>query len=231
MNTEEKICCKCKISKSLDGFSNHKKRGKHNYCKSCMSEYQKEYAKTYNKTDAYTEKKNRARKRGKEKYNQLKKVGQTYYQKNRGAVLARQKEYTKDPKVKENRRKVLREWTRKRCAEDPAFRVRRTIATRIWHALKGTCKSKRTRELLGCHQDDFKIYIEKLFLTGMSWENYGNWHVDHIIPCDSFDLSTEENQRKCFHYKNLQPLWAADNLSKGCKIILPTPQSCEALSQ
>jgi len=52
----------------------------------------------------------------------------------------------------------------------------------------------------------------------MSWNNHGEWHIDHIKPCTSFDLSKLSEQKKCFHYKNLQPLWAKDNLSKGAKI-------------
>ena len=51
----------------------------------------------------------------------------------------------------------------------------------------------------------------------MSWDNYGDWHVDHIRPCASFDLTNEDEQRICFHYKNLQPLWGPDNLEKGAK--------------
>ncbi len=53
----------------------------------------------------------------------------------------------------------------------------------------------------------------------MSWENRNEWHLDHIIPCSKFNLSKEEDLKKCFHYSNLQPLWAKDNLSKGSKII------------
>jgi hypothetical protein len=51
----------------------------------------------------------------------------------------------------------------------------------------------------------------------MNWENQGEWHIDHILPCASFDLTKEEEQRKCFHYTNLQPLWAKDNMIKGSK--------------
>ena len=70
-----------------------------------------------------------------------------------------------------------------------------------------------------------KQYLEKQFTKGMSWDNYGNpngdhtscWHIDHIKPCASFDLTQEDQQKECFHYTNLQPLWAIDNLKKGGK--------------
>jgi hypothetical protein len=77
--------------------------------------------------------------------------------------------------------------------------------------------------LLGCTLNELKNHMENKFLPGMTWQNHGygdnKWHIDHIIPCDSFDLSKEEEQRKCFHYSNLQPLWQHDNLSKSNKII------------
>jgi hypothetical protein len=93
------------------------------------------------------------------------------------------------------------------------------MRTRINHALKGKYKkSKRTRELLGCTVEEFKKYIECKFKPGMSWENRHLIHIDHIIPCSSFDLTKPEEQAKCFHYTNLQPLWASENLSKGNRI-------------
>jgi hypothetical protein len=68
--------------------------------------------------------------------------------------------------------------------------------------------------------DQLKQYIETLFKPGMTWGNHGNfgWHLDHIIPCSSFDLTDVEQQKKCFHYTNLQPLWAKDNIKKGSKL-------------
>ena len=62
-------------------------------------------------------------------------------------------------------------------------------------------------------------YIESKFKEGMTWENYGTWHLDHIYPCSKFDLTKEEEQRICFHYSNLQPLWASQNMSKSNEII------------
>ena len=72
-------------------------------------------------------------------------------------------------------------------------------------------------KLVGCTPNFLKGYLEAKFTDGMSWDNYGDWHVDHIKPCSSFDLTKDEEQRECFHYKNLQPLWGPDNLAKGSK--------------
>jgi hypothetical protein len=88
-------------------------------------------------------------------------------------------------------------------------------------AMDGRSKSKHTMELLGCSIEEFKIYLEKQFTKGMNWGNYGKkgWHIDHILPCASFDLTDPEQQKKCFHYTNLQPLWAEDNYKKKDKIL------------
>ena len=80
-------------------------------------------------------------------------------------------------------------------------------------------KSQKTLNLLGCDIPFLWEYLEKKFKPGMSKENYGEWHIDHIIPCAKFDLSDPKQQEKCFHYTNLQPLWARENLQKGSKIL------------
>jgi len=86
--------------------------------------------------------------------------------------------------------------------------------SRIYHALKGNTKGQSTKELLGCSIDFLKIHLEKQFTSGMKWENYGDWHIDHIRPCYDFDLSKPKEQYKCFNYSNLRPLWAIDNWSR-----------------
>jgi hypothetical protein len=58
-------------------------------------------------------------------------------------------------------------------------------------------------------------HLKDHFLPEMNWDNYGAWHIDHIRPCASFDLTDPEQQKQCFHYTNLQPLWAADNIRKA----------------
>jgi hypothetical protein len=86
------------------------------------------------------------------------------------------------------------------------------------NALLGRAKTEKTFELIGCSPTEFRSYIEKMFVDGMAWENYGKWHVDHIIPISSFDLNILEERQKAFHYTNCQPLWAIDNLKKGVKL-------------
>ena len=72
---------------------------------------------------------------------------------------------------------------------------------------------------LGCGKQDFILYFQAKLKEGMTWENHGEWHIDHIKPCALFNLLNEEEQKKCFHYTNLQPLWASENLSKGSKYV------------
>jgi len=100
---------------------------------------------------------------------------------------------------------------------DVNFRIACNLRTRLHSALNGKSKSKATLELLGCSIDELRKHLESQFQDGMTWENYGlhGWHIDHTKPCASFDLTLDEDQKKCFHYTNLQPLWAEDNLSKG----------------
>jgi len=99
-------------------------------------------------------------------------------------------------------------------------RIASNIRSRIISALKGISKSAKTEKLLGITIKELKTYLEGKFQQGMTWGNYGfyGWHCDHIIPLASFDLTNPEEQRKAFHYTNLQPLWAKDNLHKHSKI-------------
>jgi hypothetical protein len=84
-----------------------------------------------------------------------------------------------------------------------------------------TYKKGKTQELLGCDGKMLQQHLESKFQSGMTWDNHGQfgWHVDHIKPCASFDLTQLEEQKKCFHYTNLQPLWWQDNLAKADKIL------------
>jgi len=120
--------------------------------------------------------------------------------------------------VKKNR-KLLNEKRRIKTKKDPKFKLSIILRSRILKALKGVKKNKSTLKLLGVKDIEFVWnYLEKSFKPGMKRENHGKWHIDHIKPCASFDLTKASEQRKCFHYTNLQPLWASENLAKGSKI-------------
>lgn len=97
-------------------------------------------------------------------------------------------------------------------------RLKKRIMSRIWSAMKNqSVNSIGSFKLVGCSADDLRHHIEKQFQPGMSFENYGEWHVDHIRPCASFDLSNAWQMSECFNWRNLQPMWAFDNLSKGAR--------------
>lgn len=98
-------------------------------------------------------------------------------------------------------------------------KIGKLLRSRIYRVVKraGAIKSERTMELLGCSMEFFIDHLKSQFTEGMSLENHGEWHIDHIRPCASFDLTDPEQQKQCFHYTNLQPLWAFENLSKGAK--------------
>lgn len=102
---------------------------------------------------------------------------------------------------------------------DPVRRAEHRMRTLIRMAISrdGSKKAAKTEDLLGCTVAEARAHLEAQFLPGMSWENHGEWHIDHIRPCASFDFSDPAQQRECSHYSNLQPLWAQDNLSKSDK--------------
>jgi hypothetical protein len=83
-------------------------------------------------------------------------------------------------------------------------------------ALKSN-KTDKTLNILGCSIDFLKIHLEVLFQSGMTWDNYGEWHIDHIKPLSKFDLTDSNQVLIACNYNNLQPLWAIDNLRKGAK--------------
>ena len=140
-----------------------------------------------------------------------------YYEKHREKLLEYYKERRKKPEVKARDRATKKISIKKRYARDPNAKLASLIRDRIYKALINFYKSSSSIELLGCSIDECRKYLESKFLKGMSWKNKGEWHIDHIVPISSFDLNKPEEQSKCFHYTNLQPLWAIDNLKKGAK--------------
>ena len=142
--------------------------------------------------------------------------GKKYREENKDKIRQSNKKYFAENKDK------IREGRRKRYKKDPNFKLRMLISYRVRKELKNNNikKTSKSAELLGCTIQEARGHIEKQFKEGMTWDNHGfkEWHIDHIIPCASFDLTDPEQQKKCFHYTNLQPLWAHENMSKGVKI-------------
>lgn len=141
---------------------------------------------------------------------------------------ARVKEYRKNPDWVEKRKVQKKRWREKskdyynnyqkeRSKNDLDFKMRNNLRSRIRAALKYQSASKDlgTAKLVGCTMLELRSHLERQFKDGMSWDNHGDWHIDHIKPCVAFDLTDPEQQRECFHYTNLQPLWASENQSKG----------------
>lgn len=155
-----------------------------------------------------------------------------YYIMNRAKKLASRKKYVEENKEKvleccrkankanfaKNKEKIYR-YRSNRIKLNVNVRIAEILRKRFKDVVIKEYKKSSALELLGCSLDYFKSYIESKFVQGMSWDNYSHktWHIDHIRPIASFDLKDPEQQKQCFHYTNLQPLWAIDNMKKGSK--------------
>lgn len=194
-----KICTKCNQEKSLTEFHNRKDGvlGVCNICKNCSKIYKQDY---------YVKNKSIIRKRIKK-----------YVDEHKQKVFEYRKNWEQNNKFK--RRINKRNTERNRLKTDINFRFRKRLRSRLSDELKGRTKSKNTLKLLDCSIEELKKHLESKFTNGMNWNNYGigGWVIDHIRPCASFNLSKSSEQKKCFHYSNLQPLWEEDNLVKSDK--------------
>jgi hypothetical protein len=143
------------------------------------------------------------------------------YKKQMSTQLGRERVRAKGRKTARKRRVngKINAYRRKRRREDPAYAILDRLRTRVRTVLKaqGAKKSIGTITLLGCTSAFFQSYIEKQFVDDMTWENRDKWHIDHRVPCSAFNMLDPLEQRCCFWYKNQQPMWANDNLSKHDK--------------
>jgi hypothetical protein len=206
---ETKICSKCKIQHSIENFNKDKtRRDSLSYiCKQCSIDKKNKYINN-NKEKVLLSYKI-YRENNKERILKTKK--ENYY-KNIDKIKIYRKKYNKE------NREYFNNWEINKVKTDILFKISRNMRSRIRVFLKKTkiIKNNKTFDIVGCEPSELKIYIEQQFQNGMSWDNYGEWHIDHIIPLNS--AKSEDEIYKLCHYTNLQPLWAHDNLSKGCKI-------------
>lgn len=208
----EKICSVCKIHKTYDCFGKDKRRknGLRSECNECRKIQSKKYVENNKEKRQETLKK--------------------YYEKNKLKESERLKKYRKENPEKRKQSKLkwvknnkdkyneyLRNWKKEKFKNDITFRLITNLRIRTKNFIKN--KKIKFNSIIGCTNDELKIYLESKFDDRMSWDNYGfyGWHIDHIIP-----LSSAKNEEELYglcHYTNLQPLWCTENLSKGNKIL------------
>jgi len=154
-----------------------------------------------------------------------------FYLKNKDRINAQKKEYNLrtaekkrerqrkyDLENKQHLRKKRREWENARLDSDPEYRISKNVRRRITMALKTGTNGIRTCQLIGCSIPELKLHLESQFSEGMSWDNYGQWHIDHKIPLSWFNLTNESCLMTALNFRNLQPLWGIDNIKKSNKV-------------
>lgn len=227
-----KACSRCKIVQPVESFSNssRSKDGKNGICKECSSEKCKlfreknpDYGKRYRKEHADTFKKYAEQQKRKD-------YQRAYYERNKERYIEnKRKQRAERPHIEklwkeryrskntERINEYHRKWKSIKRNSDPCYKIRENTSRRIRYELLTLLNHKKTKntiDYIGCSIEYLKIYVESRFDIGMSWELYGKWHMDHIIPCAYWNLERETDKHLCFHYRNLQPLWAGFNKRK-----------------
>jgi hypothetical protein len=133
------------------------------------------------------------------------------YQANKDEYLEKQRDYKKRPESRE----WHRDYQKQKRQTDINWRLAKSLRDRLYKTVTRETKLTSATKLVGCSISILKEHLENQFTDGMSWENYGLWHIDHIRPCISFDLTDPKQQIECFHFKNLRPIWEFENRSKG----------------
>lgn len=209
-----KICTKCSIEKPYNeyGKDKTKKDGLNHWCKQCVSEYYNNNKQTHKaRTSAYIQNNKEKHSSSMKKWYQLNK--DTHKQ-----IMTEWKnsntEYFKD--YFQNNKEERYIYKKQKYKEDINYHIKHKIRDRIQKALNNNSKKGKTIELLGCDIPEYKQYIESQFKPEMNWDNHGEiWEIDHIIPCDSFNLTYIEQQKQCFHYSNTQPLFKTTKIAES----------------
>ena len=241
---ETKVCSKCNLEKELPNFRKRKdsKDGFRTECKECSyivwknyrdnndekikDQKRKEYVdnreKILLKVKNYREEnidviRIKDNDRSKKRYQKDPNRYKIYYENNKETILTYKKEWSEKNKEKVKVKRNL--YHSLRLKNDVIFRLKCIMRSRLLSFLKtrNISKTNKTFDIVGCSPEFLKEHLETQFSDGMSWDNRGEWHIDHIIPLSS--AKTEDELYKLCHYENLQPLWAEDNLKKSNKIL------------
>jgi len=216
MKKQSKVCIVCKIEKQSSDFYIKKdaKDGRDPLCKICRKKRNKNYF-ILNKKKVlqqqalyYTENKTKINDRNKIYY-------KPYRLRNKNKIKNKIKEW--QIKNKEKIKIYRRYWSKNSRLNNPQFKLRCNISTAISRSLKGNKHGVSWENIVGYSLFELKNHLESQLIDDMSFENYGDWHIDHIKPISSFDFLEPEDEdfKKCWALSNLQPLWAIDNLKKG----------------
>lgn len=240
-----KVCTKCKIEKEITEFVKRvgTPDGYRPNCKMCYNLYKKEKRGNASELDKEKDKEYRQNYR-KLNYDKILENGRKYQENNKEKEFIRKKKYRDENREKcnekgRNYKKINKEKIKNDSKEyyqnnkhkrqiyynnkrktDSLYRLTGNMRSRInlFIKTKKINKSNKTFDLIGLEPIELKNYLGKLFTEGMTWKNYGDWHIDHIIPLSS--ATNEDEIYKLCHYTNLQPLWAEDNLKKSNKILI-----------
>jgi hypothetical protein len=233
-------CSVCGVLKTSENSNkcNASISGFHSYCKKCLKEWKANklqqallenpnfYKDRYEKTKEYALAWNaEQRKKYPERYKEYAKKHYSLHKEKRYEDVKRWRNTDHGKEMQAKHQATYRKNSHDKDMErakryrhnNTNARLACSLRARIKIVLKGKSKSESSMILLGCNSHELKVYLESKFIDGMSWDNYGKygWHIDHIRPCASFDLTDPEQQKQCFHYSNLQPLWWRDNIIKS----------------
>jgi len=227
MSTEVRKCYTCKIDKDLSLYykNSKKKDGIDTICIDCRREYSDKYRAKLKKVRPWETWKEGHRVclncENELPFSEFHKAKNGLFGLKGRCISCEQKRNTEY----RQRTKWDATYKQSRRSQDPQFKLRESLRGRLLDALKRHTSGGKVNKkhsaliLLECSLDFFMSHISSKFYGDMTWENYGSyWEIDHIIPCDSFDLTDVEQQRQCFHYTNLQPLTVHDNRSKGNRV-------------
>jgi hypothetical protein len=205
-------------------------RAKEKYQTEAGKAYQKAYQKAYNQTEAGKAKRKKYKKyqqseKGKEK---RKAANKKYNQSEKGKVAQKRglKKYQQSEKGKAYIKKYhqsekWKAYIKNRYHNGPVYKLQHNLRVGFCQWIKGTAKTCKTEQYVGCTYKELLDHLERQFEEGMTWENHGRgnnkWHIDHIKAQSRFDPTIEEEAFKCWHYTNLQPMWAEINIKYSNK--------------
>lgn len=244
MGTAEKRCSTCNTVKPIADFAvrRNRKCGVASSCKSCACERERKYRLA---NAEHVKARQRANYQARAEINRVR--AKEYRQRNGEEINAKQRALAKyrTPEMqaymrqyreanRERLAEMRRQWDREnpgrvklqsrskylRSKQDASWRLRRVIHAGMWKALKGVKGHGRWFDLLDFTVEELRVHLERQFLKGMSWDNFGEWHVDHIVPLASFVVSGPDDPelKRAWALTNLRPIWGRDNMSKGAKV-------------